>query len=59
MSIDDLQAQLRGALDQQLAALKDHYESAIAEARQQAAAEAQRAGELKVLQARAEMEAHI
>jgi hypothetical protein len=59
MSIDDLQAQLRGALDQQLAALKQHYETAIAEARQQAAAEAQRTAELKFLQARAEMEAQI
>src|SRR3954462_6360631 len=59
MSLDDLQAQLRGALDQQFQALKDHYEKAIAEARQQAAAEAHRAGELKVLQARADMEAHV
>ena len=34
MSLDELQAQLRGALDQQFAALKTHYESAIADARQ-------------------------
>src|SRR3954469_9032047 len=59
MSIDDLQAQMRGALDQQLGALKQHYETAIAEARQQAAAEAARTAELKHLQMRAELEAQI
>ena len=42
MSLDDLQAQLRGALDQQFAALKHQYELSIEEARHDAAAEAER-----------------
>jgi len=41
MSLDELQAQLRGTLDQQFAALKSHYESAIAEARQQSRTDAE------------------
>lgn len=59
MSIDDLQAQLRGALDQQFAALKQHYEGAILDARQQAAVEAQRTVDAKLAQATAEMEARV
>ncbi len=41
MSLDDLQAQLRGALDQQFAALKTHHENAVADARRQARADAE------------------
>ena len=59
MSLDDLQAQLRGALDQQFAALKQQYETAIGEARQQAAAEAQRNAEGRLAQIRAEMESRL
>jgi len=59
MSLDDLQAQLRGALDQQFAALKQQYESAIAEARQQAAVEAQRIADGRLAEIRAEMEARL
>ena len=39
MSLDDLQAQLRGTLDQQFAALRQKYEDGIVEARRQADAE--------------------
>ena len=42
MSLDDLQAQLRGTLDQQFAALKQKYDESIADARRQAAADAER-----------------
>ena len=56
MSLDDLQAQLRGALDQQFAALKTQYEQGIADARQQAAAEAERELQQKLAAARAESE---
>jgi hypothetical protein len=59
MSLDDLQAQLRGALDQQFAALKQQYEAAIGEARQQAVAEAQRDAEGRLVQIRAEMESRL
>lgn len=59
MSLDDLQAQLRSAIDQQLAALREHYERAIVETRQEAAAEAQRAADARVAQAQAETEAHL
>jgi hypothetical protein len=48
MSIDDLQAQLRGALDQQLGALKSHYEQAIEHARTEAEATAARDLEAKL-----------
>ena len=40
MSLDDLQAQLRGALDQQFAALKQQYEKALTDAREKARTEA-------------------
>ena len=40
MSLDDLQAQLRGTLDQQFAALRQKYEDEIADARRQAVADA-------------------
>jgi len=53
MSLDELQAQLRGALDQQFAALKSHYESAIAEARQQSRTDAK-----QELQAKLHIERH-
>ena len=56
MSLDDFQAQLRGTLDQQFAALKQKYEDAIAEARQQAAADAERVLIEKLGRARAETE---
>ena len=53
MSLDDLQAQLRGALDQQFAALKAHHENAVAEARQQARADAEHELQAKLVTARA------
>src|SRR5829696_5625915 len=56
MSLDDLQAQLRGTLDQQFAALKQKYEDNVAEARQQAALEAERTAAAKVDQVRAEFD---
>ena len=56
MSLDDLQAQLRGTLDQQFAALKQKYEDGLAEARQQAAADAERDAAMKVERVRAEFE---
>lgn len=59
MSLDDLQAQLRGALDQQFAALKTHYENAIAEARQQAHADAEHELQAKLVAARAEWEEQL
>lgn len=54
MSLDDLQAQLRGALDQQFAALKHQYELSIEDARRDAAAEAEREFNAKLDLARAE-----
>jgi len=53
MSLDDLQAQLRGALDEQFAALKQQYEEGISAARRDADAEAERrlAGQLEEAQA--------
>jgi chemotaxis protein histidine kinase CheA len=54
MSLDDLQAQLRGALDQQFAALKQQYELSIDEARREAAMEAERDFQGKLELARAE-----
>jgi hypothetical protein len=54
MSLDDLQAQLRGALDQQFAALKHQYELSIEEARRDAAMEAEREFTAKLDLARAE-----
>ena len=59
MSLDDLQAQLRGALDQQFAALKQQYESAVVEARRQAAQDAEREASAKITQARAEWEMQV
>jgi len=59
MSLDDLQAQLRGALDQQFAALKQHYETAIGEARQQATADAERDASTRLDTARAEWDAKL
>jgi F0F1-type ATP synthase membrane subunit b/b' len=59
MSLDDLQAQLRGALDQQFAALKAHYEHAIAEARQQAQTDAEHELQAKLVTARAEWEEQL
>ena len=52
MSLDDLQAQLRGALDQQFAALKAHHEHAVAEARQQARTDVEHELEAKLVTAR-------
>lgn len=54
MSLDDLQAQLRGALDQQFAALKEQYELSIEAARRDAALEAEREFQAKLDLARAE-----
>lgn len=54
MSLDDLQAQLRGALDQQFAALKEQYELSIEAARRDAAMEAEREFQAKLDLARAE-----
>ena len=54
MSLDDLQAQLRGALDQQFAALKHQYELSIEDARRTAAMEAEREFQAKLDLARAE-----
>jgi hypothetical protein len=59
MSLDDLQAQLRGALDQQFVALKTQYEQGIADARRQAEADAQRELQEKIEAARAEAEANL
>src|SRR5258708_5902702 len=56
MSLDDLQAQLRGTLDQQFAALKQKYEDGLAEARRQAAADAEREAAVKLERARAQLE---
>lgn len=56
MSLDDLQAQLRGALDQQFAALKHQYELSIEEARRNAAMEAEREFTAKLDLARAEFQ---
>jgi hypothetical protein len=59
MSLDDLQAQLRGAVDQQFAALKAHYDTAIADARDQAKADAEREMEAKLVAARAEWQEQL
>jgi len=59
MSLDDLQAQLRGALDQQFAALKTQYEQGIADARRQAAAEAERELQQKLDAARIDWETQV
>jgi hypothetical protein len=59
MSLDDLQAQLRGALDQQFAALKTHYENGIAEARQQAQTDAEHELHAKLVASRAEWEEQL
>src|SRR6266540_2465553 len=56
MSLDDLQAQLRGTLDQQFAALKQQYEENLDEARRQAAADAERDAAVKLERARADFE---
>jgi len=45
MSLDDRHAQLRGALDEQFAAIKQEYDRAVAEARGQAAADTRREAE--------------
>jgi len=57
MSLDDFEAQLRGALDQQLSSLKQRYADGLAEARRQAAADAEREAAEKVEQMRAEFAA--
>jgi hypothetical protein len=59
MSLDDLQAQLRGAIDQQFAALKQRYEQAIADARREAAAEAERQAAAHLGAARSEWESQL
>ena len=59
MSLDDLQAQLRAALDQQFAALKTQYEHGIAEARTQAAEDAERDLQAKLVAARDEWETQL
>lgn len=59
MSLDDLQAQLRGTLDQQFAALNQKYQDGLAEARRQAAADAQRDLAVKLEQARVEAETQL
>jgi hypothetical protein len=59
MSLDDLQAQLRGALDQQFAALKQHYEQAITEVRRQAASDAERDTAARLQTARAEWDSAL
>src|SRR3954453_8305332 len=59
MSLDDLQAQLRGALDQQFAGLKQHYEQAIIETRRQATAEAQQEAAARLEAARAEWQSGV
>ena len=57
MSLDDLQAQLRGTLDQQFAALKQKYEDGLAQARQQAVADAEREAAARLELAHAEFDA--
>jgi len=59
MSIDDLQAQLRGALDQQFATLKQHYDQAVAEARRQGTADGERLAAARIEAARAEWQAGL
>jgi hypothetical protein len=59
MSLDDLHAQLRGALDQQFAALKSHYEQAIIDVRREASADAERETAGRVEKARAEWESAL
>jgi hypothetical protein len=56
MSLDDLQAQLRGTLDQQFAALHQKYEEGLAEARRQAAEDAERGVVARLETARADAE---
>lgn len=57
MSLDEIQAQLRGTLDQQFAVLRQKYDDSLAEARRQAAADAERDAAAKVEQVRAEFDA--
>jgi hypothetical protein len=59
MSLDDLQAQLRGTLDQQFAALNKKYADGIAEARRQAAADAERELVVRLDAARTEWESQV
>ena len=59
MSLDDLQAQLRGALDQQFSALKSQFEQSLADARREADAEAERQFHEKLAAARAESDAQV
>jgi len=59
MSLDDLQAQLRGALDQQFAALKQQYDQAVAAARDQARVEAEQQAAARIAAARAELETQM
>src|SRR5262245_31137470 len=59
MSLDDLQAQLRGALDQQFTALKSQFEQSLAESRREADAEAERQLGEKLAAARAEFDAQV
>jgi hypothetical protein len=59
MSLDDLQAQLRGALDQQFATLKQHYEQAVADARRQGLADGERTAAARVDAARAEWQTEL
>src|SRR5690242_14597031 len=59
MSLDELQTQLRGALDQQIETLKRYYESAVAEARRQAIAEAEKDLAARMAQVRSEWDARL
>jgi hypothetical protein len=59
MSIDDLQAQLRGALDQQFASLRQRYDESIAEVRRQATAAAERDAAARFQSARAEWDSAL
>src|SRR5260221_14450496 len=59
MYLDDLQSQLRWTLYQQSAAHKKKYNEAIAEARRQAADDADRESTAKLEQAQAESEARL
>lgn len=59
MSLDDLQAQLRGTLDQQFAALNQKYQDGLAEARRQAAADAERELAIRLDAVRAEFSSRL
>jgi F0F1-type ATP synthase membrane subunit b/b' len=59
MSLDDLQAQLRGTLDQQFAALNKKYEDGLADARRQAVEEAERELAIRLHAARVEWDAQL